>query len=188
MRPAVLQGLLLSLLFCTGLFAFFPYMTSLLTNVSGASPSEVPALLALFGLGATAGVIGGGHLADRGLIPAIAMAFVAQIIVYAAIAWFNTSLVAMYGLMFLLGVASMAAVAPLKTLVIVGAFEAPGLASTLTSSALNLGVAIGAGTSAVFLRCGLEYAELTFVGIFAVSVALASVLVWPRGATQTSVQ
>lgn len=60
MRPAVLTGLLLCMCFTLGLFSFFSYLTSLLSEVSGARANQIPGLLLLFGAGATVGVMGGG--------------------------------------------------------------------------------------------------------------------------------
>ena len=178
-RPKVLLGFLLSFLFCLGLFGLFTYMTPLLTTVSGAKPEQIPTLLLLFGLGATVGVIGGGRLADRGLTLSIAIAFAAQIAVYTMIVCFSSSLAAMYFLLFMLGAVAMAAVAPLKTLVLSAAFDAPGMASALTSSTLNLGVAIGAAIGALLLHNGLGYSDLPFIGIASASMGL--LILWLRG-------
>jgi DHA1 family inner membrane transport protein len=164
-RPAVLIGLLLSACFTVGLFVCFSYVTPLLTTVSGATPEQIPLLLVLFGAGATVGVLGDGRLASNGLATTIAAAFVAQILVYAAIVFLCWSLVAMTVLMFMLGLAGMLTVAPLRMLVINAAIDAPGLASTLTSSTFNLGVAIGAAIGAVLLQLGVGYAHLPIVGI-----------------------
>jgi Ca2+-binding RTX toxin-like protein len=51
-------------------------------------------------------------------------------------------------MLFVLGLASMAVVAPLRMVVLDGAAGAPALAATMTSSAFNLGVAAGAALGA----------------------------------------
>lgn len=165
LRPQVLTGLALGLCFTIGLFSSFSYLTPLLTLVSGASLEQIPLLLMVFGAGATAGVLGGGRLADWRLRPAIALAFTAQIAAYIAVIFFCRSLSAMWFVLFALGLASMAIVAPLRMLVLDGAVNAPALASTMTSSAFNLGVAVGAALGAALLVGGTGYAALPAAGI-----------------------
>src|SRR5688572_17953287 len=67
-RPRVLIGLGLCFVFTLGLFGLFAYITPLLLEVSGARADQLPTLLLLFGLGSTAGVLGGGRLGDWNLM------------------------------------------------------------------------------------------------------------------------
>jgi DHA1 family inner membrane transport protein len=163
-RPQVLIGLSVSLCFTIGLFSCFPYLTPLLTSVSGARPDDIPLLLMVFGAGATVAVLAGGRLADWRLRSTLGIAFGAQIAVYVAVAAFSGNLNAMWMLMFAIGVAAMLAVAPLRVVVLTAAFDAPALASTMTSSAFNLGVALGAALGAALLEFGLSYTALPFAG------------------------
>lgn len=175
LRPHVLTGLALGVCFTTGLFASFSYLSPLLTTVSGATPQQIPLLLVVFGSGATAGVLGGGRLADWRLRPAIALAFLAQVAAYAAMIVLSQNLSAMWFVLFALGVASMSAVAPLRMMVLNGAADAPGLASTVTSSAFNLGVALGAALGACLLTNGVSYELLPVAGIAFAALGLAIV-------------
>jgi len=175
LRPNVLRGLALALCFTIGLFVTFSYLTPLLTEVSRATPEQIPLLLMVFGAGATAGVLGGGRLADWRLRLAITLAFVAQIVAYAAMIVLSQNLAAMWFVLFALGVASMSAVAPLRVIVLSGAADAPALASTVTSSAFNLGVAIGAASGAGLLATGVSYALLPAAGIALAALGLAIV-------------
>jgi MFS transporter, DHA1 family, inner membrane transport protein len=163
-RPSVLGGMLLCLCFTMGLFSFFSYLTPMLTEVGGAPTSQVPVLLVLFGVGSTAGVLLGGRLADWRLRTSIAVAFAAQAATYAVVAGLASNLIAMYVLLPAVGFVAMAAVAPLKTLVLDAAADAPGLSSTATSGALNLGVAIGAALGATVIDAGFGYANLPLIG------------------------
>jgi DHA1 family inner membrane transport protein len=182
-RPAVLLGLTVCLLFTTGLFCLFAYVTPLLTTVSGAAPSEIPTLLVLFGAGATVGVIGGGFLADRLGGRAIQAALAGQIAAYAGITLFCDTLAAMYVLVFVIGLVGMGAVAPLKATVLNAAFDAPALTSTLTSSALNLGVAVGSTVGALMLSHGLGYGALPLAGIVAAAAAIGVAGIQQKRAT-----
>jgi MFS transporter, DHA1 family, inner membrane transport protein len=180
-RPRVLIGLGLCFVFTLGLFGLFSYITPLLVAMSGANADQLPTLLLLFGLGSTAGVLAGGRLGDWSLMRGLVIAFGAQIIAYGAILAFGQSLEAMYLLMFALGAIGMVAVAPLKTLVLAAAHNAPMLASTLTSSALNLGVAAGAAIGGLAVDQGVGYGALPWIGVtcatFALIVATASCLI-----------
>jgi DHA1 family inner membrane transport protein len=95
-----------------------------------------------FGAGATAGVLAGGRLADLWLRAAIVLSFAAQIAAYVALVVLSQSLSAMWILLFVLGLASMAVVAPVRMVILNGATDAPALAATMTPSAFNLGVAV----------------------------------------------
>ena len=81
----------------------------------------------------------------------------------------------MYVLMFSLGAIGMLVVAPLKTAVLVAAQDAPMLASTLTSSALNLGVAGGAAVGAMLIDHGAGYDALPWIGVVSATLALLAV-------------
>jgi MFS transporter, DHA1 family, inner membrane transport protein len=175
LRPQVLLGLILSVCFTVGLFSCFPYLTSLLTTASGARSQQIPFLLMAFGAGATLGVFGGGRLADWRQRTALVFAFCAQIAAYVAIICFSENLAAMWVVMFGVGAAGMAAVAPLRMLVLSAAFDAPALASTMTSSAFNLGVAVGAALGATLLQLGLDYADLPFAGVVLAASGVALV-------------
>jgi DHA1 family inner membrane transport protein len=130
-------------------------------------------LLMASGAGATAGVLAGGRLADWWLRAAIALAFAAQIAAYVALVLLSHSLPVMWILLFVLGFASMAVVAPLRMVILNGATGAPTLAATMTSSAFNLGVAIGASLGAGLLDAGIGYELLPLAGIVFAAMGLA---------------
>jgi predicted MFS family arabinose efflux permease len=64
-RPGIRPALLTTLLFMTGGFAVFTYLVPLATEVFGIGRKAVPAVLLIYGIGAAAGNILGGQLADR---------------------------------------------------------------------------------------------------------------------------
>jgi DHA1 family inner membrane transport protein len=184
-RPQVLLGLALSLCFTVGLFSCFPYLTPLLITASGAQPQQIPFLLAAFGIGATIGVLGGGRLADWRLKSALAIAFCAQGAAYLSLMMLSTNLTAMWVVMLAVGIAGMSAVAPLRLFVLNGAHDAPALAATMTSSAFNLGVAMGAALGAILLQSGLGYSQLPGLGVACAAVGLA-LLPCVRGRSSSS--
>lgn len=164
-RRKVLTGLFMLLLHGVGLFGLFTFIAPLLTTVSGFLPAEVPLLLMLFGIGAIGGSLLSGRLADWRLELSIAVVFVAQVVLYLLLGFFAGNPVAMYFLMVLLGIVGMAAAAPIRAFILNAARDAPSLAATFSSSAFNLGVAVGATICSVALASGASYAQLPWLGV-----------------------
>ena len=82
-HPRVLLPMAISTLSSVSLFSVVTYITPLLETVSGLTPREVTTALLLFGLGLTAGNLGGGWLADRRLVPTVIGTFAAVVAVLA---------------------------------------------------------------------------------------------------------
>ena len=164
-RFEVLAGLLMCFLFTVGMFGLYTFIAPLLTTVSGIPAESIPLVLLLFGTGATVGVLLSGKLADWRLGLSIGLIFGAQAIIHLSFVMFASNTVAIYILMFLLGCVGMAAVAPIKIFVLNASRDAPSLASTLTSSSLNFGVAIGATICSAALAWGIGYAQLPWLGV-----------------------
>lgn len=171
-RPRVLLGLFLCILLCLGLFAVFTCIAPIATRVSGASDDDVPVLLLLFGLGAAGGTLASGRSADRTVAGTLRLAFSGQAIALAVVVAAGSNLLALQFMVVLLGFFGMGAVTPLKLLVLDAAREAPRLASTLASSALNLGVALGAGLAALMMEWDVPLLWLAFPGIATSGLAL----------------
>jgi DHA1 family inner membrane transport protein len=164
-RRQVLTGLFMLFLHGVGLFGLFTFIAPLLTTVSGFPVGEVPLLLLLFGIGALVGTILSGRLADWRLELSIGIVFIAQVLIYLLFGFLADNPVAMYILMVLLGIVGMAAAAPIRTLVLNAARDAPSLPATFSSSAFNLGVAVGATIASVALASGVSYAQLPWLGV-----------------------
>jgi MFS transporter, DHA1 family, inner membrane transport protein len=164
-RRSVLIGLLMLFLHGVGLFGLFTFIAPLLTTVSGFASAELPLLLLLFGIGAIAGTVLSGRLADWRMDLSIVIVLVAQVLTYILFGFLTGSAGAMYALMILLGIVGMAAPAPLRALVLEAARDAPSLAATFCSSAFNLGVAVGATMGSVAISSGASYAQLPWIGV-----------------------
>jgi len=178
-RRKVLMGLFILFLHGVGLFGLFTFIAPLLTTVSGFPPAEVPLLLLLFGIGAIIGSLLSGRLADWRLELSIAIVFAAQVVLYLLFGFLAGNPVAVYVLMVLLGVVGMAAAAPIRALVLNAARDAPSLAATFSSSAFNLGVAVGATIGSVALASGASYAQLPWLGVTCALMGLAITILAP---------
>lgn len=162
-RPAVLLSYATIAFFIMGVMALYSYIVPLLTTVSGVPDAYMP--LVLFGMG-FCGVFGnlvGGRLADRnpfatmlsilGLVVAISIAMV-------PLAQNMWGMVACFLAAWLIGYGFPA---PIQTRVLIHASDAPNFASTLISSAFNIGIAIGAALGAAAINAGWSYAMLPLI-------------------------
>ncbi|WP_326723573.1 MULTISPECIES: MFS transporter [unclassified Streptomyces] len=146
------------------LFAAYSYITPMLTDAAGYADSSVTLLLALFGVGATAGNLLGGRLADRsmrgtlfgGLVSLAAV--LALFPVLMATAWSAALAVV------LLGTAAFVTSSPLLLMVMEKASSAPSLASSANQAAFNLANAGGAWIGGLALAAGLGVTSPAVVG------------------------
>ncbi|MFF3161278.1 MFS transporter [Streptomyces sp. NPDC003273] len=162
------------------LFAAYSYITPMLTDAAGFAETNVTLLLALFGVGATAGNLLGGRLADHSLrgtlfggLTALAVVLLAFPVLMRA-EWSAALSVA------LLGMAAFVTGSPLQLMVMEKAASAPSLASSANQAAFNLANAGGAWIGGIALAAGfgptspaLAGAVLAVLGLGVASVAYA---------------
>ncbi|MFF4395978.1 MFS transporter [Streptomyces sp. NPDC001480] len=162
------------------LFSAYSYVTPMLTDSAGFAESSVTLLLALFGVGATAGNLLGGRLADHSLrgtlfggLTSLAVVLLLFPVLMRA-EWSAALGVA------LLGMAAFITGSPLQLMVMEKASAAPSLASSANQAAFNLANAGGAWIGGLALAAGfgttspaLAGAALTVLGLGVASVAYA---------------
>ncbi|GHA16571.1 MFS transporter [Devosia pacifica] len=179
-RQQVLLSLLIAVLVMIGQYSLFTYIAPLLTTVTGIDDAWVPAMLLLFGTGATTGVFIGGRLADWKLIPSLIAILALQGVMYACVYFASPYPVIMAIVIFLWGGASFAFGSPLQSRILRWAADAPNLASTMIPTAFNIGIAIGAAFASALIGAGFGYRVLPGIGVgvmvFAVAVAILSAL------------
>ncbi|GLQ44972.1 MFS transporter [Dyella lipolytica] len=178
-NPAVLLGLLMTVLGFAGVFTVFTYVQPILTEVTGFSESAVSPILLVFGVGMIAGNLLGGKLADRSLMPTLLLTLVVLIAVLSVMTFALHSKVSAVIFVGLLGVAAFATVPPLQLWVLHKANNAQSLASSLNIGAFNLGNALGAWLGGVVVARGPGLGALTWI---AALVTLTGLLValWGR--------
>jgi DHA1 family inner membrane transport protein len=136
------------------LFAAYSYITPMLTGAAGYAESSVTVLLALFGVGATAGNLVGGRLADHSLRGTL---FGGLVSLAAVLALFPLLMHARWSAalaVVLLGAAAFITGSPLQLMVMEKASAAPSLASSANQAAFNLANAGGAWIGGVALAAG----------------------------------
>lgn len=183
-RPAVLRGLLTTVLGSAAMFTLYTYINPALKTFTGASPAFITGMLALTGVGFTIGNAIGGRLADRSIEKTI-IGFLALVTVsMLAFPWLARTHAGAAAGVFIWAIGAFALVPPVQMRVMRAAVEAPGLASSVNIGAFNLGNAIGAAAGAAVLGAGAGYAAVAAAGAGFSVAALLLVLRAMRGAGQ----
>jgi DHA1 family inner membrane transport protein len=160
------------------LFAAYSYVTPMLTDAAGFADTSVTLLLALFGVGATAGNLLGGRLADHSLRGTLFGGLVALVAVLALFPVLMSTTWSAAVAVVLLGAAAFITGSPLQLMVMDKASAAPSLASSANQAAFNLANAGGAWIGGLALAAGfgvtspaLAGAGLAVLGLLVASAA-----------------
>jgi DHA1 family inner membrane transport protein len=178
-RPLVVQGLLTTVFSSSAMFALYTYINPALKTFTDASPLFVTLMLALTGVGFTAGNAIGGKLADRSIEKTVIGFLVLEAASLAAFPFLAGTQVGAAIALFVWSMAAFALVPPVQMRVMRAATEAPGLASSVNIGAFNLGNAIGAAMGAAVLSSGMGYDAVMFGGAGFALLALVLVI-WAR--------
>ncbi len=157
-----------------GLFAVYTYLASTLTEVTGASNAAVPLVLAVFGIGMTAGNLFVPRFADRALMPTAGVLLLWSAGVLALYPWASGSLAAITACVFAIGCGGALATV-LQTRLMDVAGDAQGLAAALNHSAFNVANAIGPWAGGLAIAGGYGWASTGFVGS---ALALGGFAIW----------
>lgn len=156
-----------------GFFAWFSYITPLLTDITLFKPASIPMIMTVVGVGMTVGVLVGGRLADRfHPLPAILILLSSMTALLLCNGLMASSQPAMLLLAFATGANALALGPPIQMLLIDHSREAEMLGSSLGQSGFNVGNALGAFLGGIPLTLGYSYASPQWV---AASLALAGV-------------
>jgi len=154
-EPGLLALLLLGALVNGATFCSFTYLASLVTEVAGLGDGWVPVALALFGVGAFAGVRVGGLLADRRPGMALGGGGIALCLGWAALALGAGSPAVLLGLVLVQGALAFGVGSTLISQVLYAAPGAPTLAGGFATAAFNVGAACGPWIGGVAIDAGL---------------------------------
>ena len=166
--PDLLRHLVLGVLVNGATFCAFTYLAVVVTDGAGLGSAVVPAVLALFGLGAFAGVSAAGRLADtrgRLLLDVAGPALVAGWVLWAVLA---ASPLAAWVLAPVQGALSFAVGGTLIARSMAAAHGAPAMGGAYSTVALNLGALVGP------VLGGVTIAGLGPAGPLTVSAVLAA--------------
>lgn len=160
-----------------GVFAVYSYIAPTLMFVTGTSREAVPIMLSVIGLGMIGGSLFGGWLADRGVMRAIWITVVLNIVALALFAFSAHNLVAATLNLFLIGFAGLAMGPALQTRLMDVAADAQTLAAALNHSAFNMANALGAWLGGVAIAAGLGWTSTGPIGAVLAASGLAIFLI-----------
>jgi DHA1 family inner membrane transport protein len=163
-----------------GTLAWGTYQTATMIEIVGIDPGLVWVYLLVGGFGAMLGIYLGGLGTDWKPMPTLLAVLLAQALFFFTMLfalhdqfWFTVNLM-------VTSILGFAFSTPLQTRVIVAAARAPNLASSLISTAFNIGIAAGAAVGAWLLSSGVSYADIPMVGVVSSMLAFctASLSFW----------
>ncbi|MFE3447219.1 MFS transporter [Nocardia sp. NPDC059180] len=162
----------------------FNYLAAILADITEVAEIWIPAILALFGAGAFAGLSIGGRISDqhphRALLSgAAAIAVLSGVMVFAV-----DQVWAVVPTVFLIGIAAFLLNPALYGRVFTIAAEAPTLAGATTVSAFQLGISITPVLAAVTLSRGAPLTSVSWIGA-ALAVAAIPVILADRARMPT---
>ncbi|KQO79717.1 MFS transporter [Rhizobium sp. Leaf262] len=159
-----------------GTFVTFTFLASILQDITGFAESTVSLVLVLYGLAIAAGNLGGGRIADRDPVKALAWLFAFQALVLVLFTFTAPSAPAALVTLVALGFLSFASVPGLQLYVVQLAKRfRPGavdVASALNIAAFNLGIAVGAWIGGIVVASSLGLGATPWVGAILVAGAL----------------
>ncbi|MEU4690274.1 MFS transporter [Actinoplanes sp. NPDC023714] len=149
----------------SGFFAVNSYVAPVTTQITELSSGTVPWVMAVMGLGMTAGIAVGGVAADWNLRRTVLIGFVAML---ASVAIFALTAAHPAGLFlgaFLTGAASLFIVPALQALLIEAAPEAQLMGAAVNQSSLNVANSIGAALGGAAIAAGWGYLSSAWLGV-----------------------
>ncbi|VXC28814.1 MFS transporter [Arthrobacter sp. 9V] len=149
---------------CGSSLAAYSFISPLLTENTGLAASAVPLVLVAYGVGAFIGSNLGGHFGAHHPYPALFISAGMTFLVLGALSLFSHYAVVTVALIFLLGLFGMATNPILIGKAVGYAGHAPTLASALSTSAFNLGTAVGSWMAGYALQSALGATGPVLVG------------------------
>jgi DHA1 family inner membrane transport protein len=175
-QPAVLFCYGIVIMFMIAVFTLFAYLVPLLTTVSGVPLEYIP--LVLFGMGFVGffGNLAGGRLGDwNSNVTMIGILAIFAVITFGMVA-VVTSTWGMVAALWAAWFIGFGFLAPVQSRILKEAATAPNFASTLISTAFNIGIASGAALGGAAIAAGWGYATLPLIDASFLGLALVGTL------------
>ncbi|MEV0609927.1 Cmx/CmrA family chloramphenicol efflux MFS transporter [Polymorphospora rubra] len=179
-RPRLVVVLLLGALVNAATFATFAFLAPIVTDVARLGPLWIPVVLALFGLGCFVGVTVAGRLSDRHPGAVVAVGGPLLLAGWLVFGLTAGAPVALPVLAFVQGALSFAVGGTLITRVLYEAADAPTMAGSYATAALNVGAAAGPAIAAATLTAGVGQLGPVWTSGTLVALALVVVLRFRR--------
>lgn len=156
----------------SGFLGAYSYITPLLTDRAGVPVALVPLVLVGFGLGALVGTALGGRLGDRHPLATIGGAVTLTTLALALLAGLSTQTSTVLALVVLLGATGLGANPVLIAQALRHAGHGSTLASSLVTSAFNVGTAVGAALAGATLTTSWGLTGPPALGVVLTSAGL----------------
>jgi DHA1 family inner membrane transport protein len=157
-----------------GLFAVYTYLASTLMAVTGVSASVVPLVLAMFGIGMTAGNLIVPRFADKALMPTAGILLLWSAVALALYPLASGHLWSIMLAVLAIGFGGSLGTV-LQTRLMDVAQDAQGLAAALNHSAFNTANALGPWLGGMAIAAGYGWTSTGWVGC---ALALGGLLIW----------
>lgn len=159
------------------MFACYSYVTPMLTQVGGFSPATVTLLLAVVGLGMTAGSVLGGHLSDRAPLKTLCGCLIALAVVLVTFPLTISTPALAVASLFGAGMFSLALGPAIQTRIMDIVGDAPTMASAAIQSASNVANSLGAWLGGIVIAAGFGLLAPSLVGAILAVAGLVVLLV-----------
>ncbi|WP_193084115.1 MFS transporter [Brevibacterium aurantiacum] len=148
-----------------GMFAVYTYVTPTMTDVAGVPQVAIPWVLAVYGLGMTAGSLIAGPLVDKSIERSGIGGMILSAIVLAAFGAFTHIAAIAIIALFLIGIAGSMITTALQMRLLRDSHDAPSLSAAMNHAAFNLANALGAWLGGIVITAGLGYRAPAWVGV-----------------------
>lgn len=163
-----------------GLFAVYTYVAPLVTDVAHLPATAVPLVLALFGVGMTAGTLLAGRFVDRSVLGTVLVGFVVVALALVVLGLVARTVPGMLVGLVLVAVSSQVVGVAMQTRLMDLSPAAPSLGAALSHSALNIGNANGAWVGGLVIAAGGGYVAPVWAGVGLTVLGLALLAVFGR--------
>ena len=148
-----------------GMFAVYTYITPTMTDVAGVPGVAIPWVLAVYGLGMTAGSLIAGPLVDKSIERSATGGMILSALVLAAFGAFTHIAAVAIIALFLIGVSGSMITTALQMRLFRESHDAPSLSAAMNHAAFNLANALGAWLGGIVITAGLGYRAPAWVGV-----------------------
>ena len=148
-----------------GMFAVYTYITPTMTEIASVPSVAIPWVLAVYGLGMTAGSLIAGPLVDKSIERSATGGMILSALVLAAFGAFTHIAAVAIIALFLIGVSGSMITTALQMRLFRESQDAPSLSAAMNHAAFNLANAIGAWLGGIVITAGLGYRAPAWVGV-----------------------
>ncbi|MGH3244496.1 MAG: Cmx/CmrA family chloramphenicol efflux MFS transporter [Spirillospora sp.] len=176
-RPQIWTVYAIVILSTAAYMVSFNYLAPFLTDVTGVPDVWVPAILALFGIGAFIGLSIGGRIADRWPFHALLTGAIGILGTSVLLAFLAGHALAVVPLVLLLGIAGFVLNPAIYARVFSIASAAPTLAGATTVSAFQLGISLVPVFAGAAFRSGAAITSVTWIGAVLAAAVVPAALI-----------